>query len=60
LINLGCEIVVVMHSYGGMDGAGVVGGLLKKADSMGGGIIALVFMTCFIPPATRSLAERPC
>lgn len=56
LINRGCEIVVVMHSYGGMVGAGAIRGLEKKPNSRGG-IIALVFMTCFIPGATGSLAD---
>jgi len=57
LINRGCEVVVVMHSYGGMVGAGSIHGLEKKPGSTGGGIIGIVFMSCFIPPATGSLAD---
>lgn len=56
LINRGLEVVLVMHSYGGMVGAGSIHGLEKKPGSKGG-IIALVFMTCFIPGASGSLAD---
>ncbi len=56
LIDQGREVVVVMHSYGGMVGAGSVRGLEKKLDSRGG-IVALVFMTCFIPGPTGGLAD---
>jgi pimeloyl-ACP methyl ester carboxylesterase len=56
LISRGSEVIVVMHSYGGMIGAGSIQGLEKKPGERGG-VIALVFMACFIPAATGSLAD---
>lgn len=57
LINRGREIIVVMHSYGGMVGAGSVAGLERKAAGDEGGVIGLVFMTAFIPGIVGGLAD---
>lgn len=53
LVNEGKDVVLVMHSYGGIYGGSAVEGLSKTeraASSKAGGIIALIFSAAFTAP----------
>ncbi|EJU03157.1 alpha/beta-hydrolase [Dacryopinax primogenitus] len=47
LVRAGKDVVVVMHSYGGLPGAAAVKGL-GKVDQRQGGVIQLVFLGSFL------------
>jgi len=56
----GKEIILVMHSYGGIPGTQSAKGLLQKeraAEGQRGGIIGLVYLAAFLLPAGQSLAS---
>ncbi|KAL1620212.1 hypothetical protein SLS56_009758 [Neofusicoccum ribis] len=60
LLEKGKEVVLVMHSYGGIPGTESVKGLLKgdreKAGKTGG-VVRLIYMTAVAPEAGQSLNE---
>ncbi|KAJ5598626.1 hypothetical protein N7537_008710 [Penicillium hordei] len=58
LISQGKEVVVVMHSYGGIPGTESVKGRTRRdiaAQGRKGGVIALVYMAAFLISAGQSL-----
>lgn len=58
LVAQGKEVVVVMHSYGGIPGTESVKGLARKdraARNEKGGVIALVYIAAFLIPAGQSV-----
>ncbi|KAL7943621.1 Alpha/beta hydrolase fold-1 [Trichoderma barbatum] len=60
LAEAGKELILVMHSYGGIPGTESAKGLLKKdrcAEGKLGGIISLVYVTAFLLPPATSLAS---
>lgn len=60
LVASGKELIVVMHSYGGIPGTESAKGLLKKdrqAEGKLGGIISLVYVTAFLLPPMASLSS---
>lgn len=60
LIAQGREVIVVVHSYGGIPGTESVKGRARKdvaAQGNSGGVIALVYVTAFLIPAGKSLIE---
>lgn len=60
LVAAGKELILVMHSYGGIAGTESAKGLLKKdrqAEGKLGGIISLVYVTAFLIPPASSLAS---
>jgi len=46
-VSQGHEIVVLMHSYGGMVGSAAVQGYSKQEVSRGGGVIRMIYMAAF-------------
>jgi pimeloyl-ACP methyl ester carboxylesterase len=46
-VSQGHEIVVVMHSYGGMVGSAAVQGYSKQDVQRGGGVIRMIYMAAF-------------
>lgn len=60
LVDAGKELVLVMHSYGGIPGTESAKGLLKKdrqTEGKNGGIISLVYIAAFLLPPATSLAS---
>jgi len=59
LVKAGKEVVVVMHSYGGIAGGGAIEGLEKSStpSAGGGGVIAAVFIAAFLAPKGSSLID---
>lgn len=60
LVGDGKEVVLVLHSYGGIPGTESAKGLLKKdreSHQMAGGIISLVYVAAFLVPLGASLAS---
>ncbi|GJC95751.1 FAD binding domain-containing protein [Colletotrichum higginsianum] len=60
LADAGKEVVVVVHSYGGMVGANAVEGLgylQRAANGQAGGIIMLVYLSAFAAPNATSLLD---
>jgi pimeloyl-ACP methyl ester carboxylesterase len=57
LVNAGKEVVVVMHSYGGLAGGGAIEGL-EKGTAPKGGVIAALFLTAFLAPKGLSLLSQ--
>lgn len=60
LVTQGKEVVLVMHSYGGIPGTLSAKGLLRKdreTKQKPGGIVALVYVTAFLLPVGTSLAS---
>ncbi|KAL7929770.1 Alpha/beta hydrolase fold-1 [Trichoderma chlorosporum] len=60
LADAGKDIILVMHSYGGIPGTESARGLLKKdreAEGKLGGIVSLVYVTAFLLPPATSLAS---
>ncbi|KAH8805116.1 Alpha/beta hydrolase fold-1 [Xylogone sp. PMI_703] len=60
LVAAGKEVVLVMHSYGGIPGTESAKGLLKKdrqAEQKAGGIVSLVYITAFLLPPGATLAS---
>lgn len=61
LIEDGKDVVLLMHSYGGLPGAAAAKGLSKaelKADDKKGGIIGLIFMCAFVGDEGESLLSK--
>lgn len=59
LIDAGKEVVVVMHSYGGVVGTEALHGLgleNRKTAGNAGGVKRMIFLTAFIPQLGQSLA----
>lgn len=56
MANQGKEIVVLLHSYGGVVGTDALAGLGKK-DAAAGGIIRIIYMCAFIPFEDESLND---
>ena len=59
LIAQGRDVVIVMHSYSGVPGTECVKGLAKKdlaAQGNPGGVIALVYVTCYLLEGGKSSA----
>ncbi|CAD0092217.1 unnamed protein product [Aureobasidium vineae] len=54
-ISQGHEIVVLMHSYGGMVGSAAVQGYSKQEVPRGGGVIRMIYMAAFALEAGLSL-----
>jgi pimeloyl-ACP methyl ester carboxylesterase len=60
LVENGEDIVVVMHSYGGLPGTESVKGFLKKereVEGKNGGVVSLVYVSAFLVPEGFSLAS---
>lgn len=60
LVANGKEVILVMHSYGGIPGTESAKGLLKKdqqAAQKAGGIVCLVYVAAFLIPVGTSLAS---
>ncbi|KKA16592.1 hypothetical protein T310_9791, partial [Rasamsonia emersonii CBS 393.64] len=60
LADEGRQIVVIVHSYGGLVGAGAVEGLeyaRRAQNGQKGGVIMLVYMTAFVVPKGKSLKD---
>ncbi|WYZ42463.1 hypothetical protein EsH8_VI_000162 [Colletotrichum jinshuiense] len=60
LADEGKEIVLVVHSYGGLVGANAVEGLGYKQrakEGKKGGVITFVYLTAFVVPAGKSIKE---
>lgn len=60
LVNEGKDVLMVMHSYGGIPGTESTKGLLKKEreiEGKKGGIVGLVYMTAFLLPEGQSVGS---
>ena len=60
LADLGRQIVVVTHSYGGMVGAGAVehlGYTQRSKAGQSGGVIMVVWLAAFVTPKGKSVIE---
>lgn len=60
LVAEGKEVILVMHSYGGIPGTLSAKGLLRKdreSEQKPGGIVSLVYVTSFLLPVGASLAS---
>ncbi|KAJ9294966.1 hypothetical protein DTO271G3_6528 [Paecilomyces variotii] len=60
LVEEGKDVLMVMHSYGGIPGTESTKGLLKKErelEGKKGGIVGLVYMTAFLLPEGQSLGS---
>jgi hypothetical protein len=60
LADEGKEIVLVLHSYGGVVGSGAVEGLSKaerEKNGKEGGVIIIVYMSAFVVPQGKSLKD---
>ncbi|ORY72150.1 uncharacterized protein BCR38DRAFT_331480 [Pseudomassariella vexata] len=60
LADAGKDIVMVVHSYGGLVGSNAVEGLdyaTRAAAGESGGVIMLIYMTAFASPADASLLD---
>ncbi|KAL9620499.1 MAG: hypothetical protein Q9160_004968 [Pyrenula sp. 1 TL-2023] len=56
LIGDGKDVILVMHSYGGMAGGGAIEGLeVGRSDGAKGGVRAAVFLAAFLTPKGKSL-----
>ena len=56
----GKEVVLAMHSYGGLPGGGAVSGLEKRScEAMGkkGGVVAMIWMASFVVSKGVALSE---
>lgn len=51
----GKEVILVMHSYGGVAGGGAVKGLERAARKEPGGVTKCIFLTAFLVPRGQSL-----
>jgi pimeloyl-ACP methyl ester carboxylesterase len=56
-VSQGREIVVIMHSYGGMVGSAAVQGFSKQEVPRGGGVIRLIYMAAFALETGISLMD---
>lgn len=60
LANDGEQIVLVVHSYGGLVGANAVKGLgyrQRRDQGLPGGVIMYVYMTAFVAPVGASIKQ---
>jgi pimeloyl-ACP methyl ester carboxylesterase len=60
LVAAGKDVILVLHSYGGIPGTESAKGLLKKdreAEQKSGGIVSLVYVTAFLIPPGATLAS---
>lgn len=60
LADQGRQIIVVMHSYGGMVGAGAVEGLeyaQRSKTGQLGGVIMMVWLAAFVTPKGKSVID---
>jgi pimeloyl-ACP methyl ester carboxylesterase len=60
LVNLGKDVVLVVHSYGGLVGQNAVEGLGRKqrqAAGERGGVINFVYLAAFVAPQGVSIKE---
>lgn len=58
LIIMGKEVVLAMHSYGGLPGSEAINGLSKTErmeQGLPGGIITLLYIAAFLLPLDRSI-----
>lgn len=56
LVDAGKDVILVMHSYGGMAGGGAVEGLKTRLSANAkGGVKAAVFLAAFLTPKGKSL-----
>ncbi|KAK5175280.1 uncharacterized protein LTR77_000418 [Saxophila tyrrhenica] len=58
LVEEGQQVVLLMHSYGGVVGSNALDGLLwpqRQAKGLPGGVIHLIYMAAFVIPAGTSL-----
>ncbi len=55
IVSEGKEVVLVMHSYGGIPGSEAVTGLEKAARKEKGGVIHALFIAAFLVPKGNSL-----
>lgn len=58
LVAAGKDVILVLHSYGGIPGTASAKGLLKKAreaEQKSGGIISIVYVAAFLLPLGSSL-----
>ena len=55
ILSEGREVILVMHSYGGVAGSGAVSGLEKATRQDKGGVTQCVFITAFLVPKGSSL-----
>lgn len=57
LVAQGKEIIIVMHSYGGIPGTECVKGLARRdlaAQGKNGGVVSLIYLSAFLVPAGES------
>lgn len=60
LAEEGKEIILLLHSYGGVVGSSAVEGLdvaSRAKEAKKGGVVKLVFMSAFVVPKGKSLLE---
>ncbi|KAF5011076.1 hypothetical protein FDECE_2815 [Fusarium decemcellulare] len=60
LADKGDQIVLVVHSYGGLVGANAVDGLgyrQRQAQGLSGGVIMFVYMAAFVTPLGKSIKD---
>lgn len=56
LVGDGKDVILVMHSYGGMAGGGAIEGLeVGRSPGAKGGVKAAVFLAAFLTPKGKSL-----
>lgn len=55
IVSEGKEVILVMHSYGGVAGSGAVSGLEKAGREDKGGVTQCIFITAFLVPKGSSL-----
>lgn len=63
LINAGCTVIAIMHSYGGQVGTNALHGLSlnsrsQHADGLSGGVAHLVYMSAFALPEGTSMVSK--
>ncbi|KAH7124689.1 Alpha/beta hydrolase fold-1 [Dactylonectria macrodidyma] len=62
LADQGKQIVLVVHSYGGLVGANAVRGLgyeQRQKEGKAGGIITFLYLTAFVTPGSYVFADTP-
>ncbi|KAF4981772.1 hypothetical protein FZEAL_2494 [Fusarium zealandicum] len=60
LVDQGSQIVLVVHSYGGLVGANAVEGLgyqQRKAQGLSGGVVMFVYLAAFVTPLGKCIKE---
>lgn len=59
-IEVGRDVVVIMHSYSGISGSIAAAGLskaMRAKEGKVGGIVGLIYLTAFVNPAGKSLKD---